>query len=93
MKHARLLGELVQRGVRLWAEGDEICYQAPRGALSAELRRQLTKGDRPRKLIWDKRIEADSCDNYLDIHRLRSPADVEPAGCPGRPGWARPEHR
>ncbi|MCP4656909.1 MAG: AMP-binding protein, partial [bacterium] len=43
MKHARLLGELVERGIRLWAEGDEICFQAPQGALSAELRRQLTE--------------------------------------------------
>ncbi len=40
-------------------------------SLADYLRNERPRSDRPRMPIWGKQIEADSCDNYLDIHRPR----------------------
>lgn len=37
----KLLSELRHRDIRIWSEGDRLRYDAPRGALSPELRAQL----------------------------------------------------
>ncbi len=37
-----LLTELSQRGVKLWAEGNQLRIRAPKGALTPELRDTLT---------------------------------------------------
>ncbi|MEU6562853.1 amino acid adenylation domain-containing protein [Nocardia nova] len=37
-----LVNDLRQRGVHLWADGEQLRFRAPQGALTAELREQLT---------------------------------------------------
>ncbi len=41
MSAAALLARLKRRDIRLWAEGDQLRYDAPRGALTSELRRAV----------------------------------------------------
>ncbi|QBS37116.1 hypothetical protein E1B22_03775 [Thermaerobacter sp. FW80] len=58
MTAAALLTELRRRGVEVWADGDRLCYRAPRGALTPELREAVRahkgellavlRSDRPR---------------------------------------------
>ena len=50
MNAAQLLATLSQLGVKLWVEGDRICYDAPVGAFTPELRDEVT---RHRKAILD----------------------------------------
>lgn len=40
---AQLLSELRARDIALWADGDRLCYRAPRDALSGELRAELVR--------------------------------------------------
>ncbi|MGK3966667.1 amino acid adenylation domain-containing protein [Sorangium sp. So ce118] len=40
---SELITELSSLGVRLWAEGDKLCIQAPKGALGPDLQRQLVE--------------------------------------------------
>ncbi|WP_434047551.1 MULTISPECIES: amino acid adenylation domain-containing protein [Sorangium] len=40
---SELITELSSLGVRLWAEGDKLCVQAPKGALRPDLQRQLVE--------------------------------------------------
>ncbi|HTN88778.1 MAG TPA: amino acid adenylation domain-containing protein [Sorangium sp.] len=40
---SELITELSSLGVRLWAEGDQLCIQAPKGALRPDLQRQLVE--------------------------------------------------
>ena len=41
MSTVALLGELGRLGVKLWNEGEQLRYQAPRGALTAELKAKV----------------------------------------------------
>jgi amino acid adenylation domain-containing protein len=41
MSAASLLADVVDRGVQLWAEGDELCLRAPQGSLTPDLRERL----------------------------------------------------
>jgi len=41
MSPESLLAEVIAKGVHLWAEGDELCLRAPKGALTPELRAAL----------------------------------------------------
>src|SRR6202035_1614488 len=41
---ARLLGDLDRLGVRLWAEGDRLCYRSPQGSLTPPLLARLREG-------------------------------------------------
>jgi hypothetical protein len=41
MSAERLLAEALERGVQLWAEGGDLRFRAPEGALTPDLRRRL----------------------------------------------------
>ena len=41
MNQHQLLGELFHRGVKVWADGDQLRVRAPQGALTPELRDSL----------------------------------------------------
>lgn len=38
-----LLAELQAKGIKLWVEGDKLCYRAPRGAVNEEIRSRLAE--------------------------------------------------
>ncbi|HXO22737.1 MAG TPA: amino acid adenylation domain-containing protein [Thermoanaerobaculia bacterium] len=44
MNAARLLADLDRLGVRLWAEGDRLCYRSPKGSLTPPLLARLREG-------------------------------------------------
>ncbi len=58
MSVMELLKRLRERGIRLWAEGDRLRYNAPQGALSDDLRRELAerKGE---ILAFFRKLEGD----------------------------------
>ena len=41
MKPNQLIAELTERGIKLWAEGDQLRVRAPKGVLTPELRDEL----------------------------------------------------
>lgn len=43
MNLADLLKQLRERDVRVWADGDRLRMSAPKGALTPELRRSITR--------------------------------------------------
>ena len=43
MNPAEFLSDLLNRGIKLWAEGDQLCFRAPAGALTPEIRASLAR--------------------------------------------------
>ncbi|MBI5094511.1 MAG: amino acid adenylation domain-containing protein [Candidatus Hydrogenedentes bacterium] len=59
MKAAEVLARLLQSDIHVWFEGDELCFRAPKGALTAELRGHLTEHKAElRALLGDRRKHA-----------------------------------
>ncbi|MES4787283.1 MAG: hypothetical protein C4294_17370 [Nitrospiraceae bacterium] len=79
-----LLAEARRRGIRLWVEGDWLCYDAPRGALDSGLREALTA----HKFAVIRRLEVEETHTAWVVH-MRGCTE----GCGQEPYYFCPEGR
>ncbi|MDJ0836975.1 MAG: amino acid adenylation domain-containing protein [Acidobacteriota bacterium] len=53
----QLLGSLRERGIKLWVEGEDLCFDAPKGAFTGELKLRL-KRNKPAVIEHLRKIQA-----------------------------------